>query len=594
MAGKTQKKDKHIGTQLGDYKVSEILATGGMAKIYIGTDVNLHRKVAVKVLTPEMMEADSLLAERFVREARAVAALDHPNIIPIYQFGEQQGVYFLAMKLIQGQDLADEIYDLQSKGKSMSVMRMLHLLKHTAAALDHAHKNGVIHRDIKPSNILIERSSDRAILTDFGLVLRQTEIDKTMGTAFGTPRYISPEQALASEKSVPQSDIYSLAVIVFEILTGKQMFRADTAMQVALSHISEKPPAPTSINADIPKAVEREVLKALDKNPRKRHKTASAFIQAIEDAYDRAGVLQNEPTTPAADLPLPDSTLPVAMDTPAAMMPDEPTEATNPEKVPDAPASKRAARKERNRRQRAKKDQSVEKPRVPETVEVFAQQQTIPVSEPSMQKISARDLRKQRRKRRLIPRSVTLFLMILVAAGVLIVLTVPNLEERINDIADDISGPSSRSDNTATTAGRFEPIIQQVDLGSNAPVTAFYDRNVFVISNGGAAPVSLNGLRMLGVDDPQTFDATQVVNQQRLEPGECVVIASMETQVEISDEWGCESERNRILRWGTALFWRGTEGTFTVDVPRGDDITCDVTGSAEAVCDFSLPTILSS
>ncbi|PJF21526.1 MAG: hypothetical protein CUN56_10620 [Phototrophicales bacterium] len=287
MAKKTTKKtDPMIGKTLGDYEIVDIIASGGMAKIYRGIDRKLDREAAVKVLTREMVESDPTLSERFEREAKAVAKLDHENIIPIYQYGEvaDEGTYFLVMKLINGRDLADEINDLQSQGKSMSISRMLHLLKQVANALDYAHKNGIIHRDIKPSNILIDKDTDKAVLTDFGLVLRR-EIDKTMGTAFGTPRYISPEQALASERAVPQSDIYSLAVIVYEILTGSMVFRADTAMQVALSHISEKPKPPSEINPNIPKAVEREILKALEKEPEDRHQTATEFILAIEDAY---------------------------------------------------------------------------------------------------------------------------------------------------------------------------------------------------------------------------------------------------------------------------------------------------------------------
>lgn len=275
--------DPLIGKKLGDYLITGVLASGGMAKIYIGHDEKLERDAAIKVLTRAMLDADPTLSERFTREAKAVAKLDHENIVPIYQYGEEHDVYFLAMKLITGRDLADEINDLQRLGLTMPLPRMFHLLKQVANALDYAHAHGIIHRDVKPSNVLIDKA-DRAYLTDFGLVLRQ-DIDMTRGTAFGTPRYISPEQALASERAVPQSDTYSLAVIVYEILTGTIMFKGDTAMQVALSHISEPPPLPSAINASIPKSVERELLKALEKEPEKRHPKASDFIKALELAY---------------------------------------------------------------------------------------------------------------------------------------------------------------------------------------------------------------------------------------------------------------------------------------------------------------------
>jgi tRNA A-37 threonylcarbamoyl transferase component Bud32 len=284
--------DNLIGRQLGDYRLKRLIAAGGMARIYQGVDVRLGRAAAIKVLTQDKLEADQSLSERFQREARAVAVLDHENIIPIYQYGEQDGLYFLAMKLIHGGDLADEMRALQNQQKLMEPRKLLDIMTQVAAALDHAHEAGIVHRDVKPSNILIDRTG-RAILTDFGLVLRQ-QIDKTMGTAFGTPRYISPEQALASERAVPQSDLYSLAVIIYEAVTGSMVFKADTAMQVALSHISEPPPPPSTINPNIPRAVERELLKALAKNPEERHRTVSEFIDALKDAY---GPLIDSPGT---------------------------------------------------------------------------------------------------------------------------------------------------------------------------------------------------------------------------------------------------------------------------------------------------------
>lgn len=281
------------GHQLGDYLLVSKLATGGMAHIYKGIDQKLQRQAAVKVLTPEMMEADASLTARFIREAQSVAALEHENIISIYQFGEQEGIYFLAMKYVQGMDLSDALAQLRRTGEKMEITRALRILEQVASALDFAHKAGIIHRDVKPSNILLDQN-DKAILTDFGLVLRQS-VDQTMGTAFGTPRYISPEQAIASDAAVPQSDIYSLAVILFEILTGQSLFKGATPMEMALSHINDTPPAPRSINPEIPDAVEAEILKALSKEPKQRHLTAVEFIHKVREGYGLANRPDTEP-----------------------------------------------------------------------------------------------------------------------------------------------------------------------------------------------------------------------------------------------------------------------------------------------------------
>lgn len=284
--------DKHdmVGKQLGDYLIKEKLATGGMSYVFIGEDVSLGRRAAVKVLTPDITEDDESLPDRFKREARAVAQLEHDNIIPIYQFGEMEGVYFLAMRFIDGHDFADEINDAKREGKLMDVKRAVDVLSQVAAALDYAHANGIVHRDIKPSNILIDNNTGKAILTDFGLVL-WSSVDKTLGTAFGTPRYISPEQATDSQAAVAQSDIYSLAVILYEILTGKMLFTGQSPMEMAISHITEKPVPPRTHNPKIPIQVEREILKALDKEPINRHHSATEFITAIKKAYRQAGTI---------------------------------------------------------------------------------------------------------------------------------------------------------------------------------------------------------------------------------------------------------------------------------------------------------------
>lgn len=281
--GEFSSKDSLIGRKLGHYTLTRLLATGGMARIYEAEDGSLGRLVAVKVLEPEKIANDETLMQRFEREAKTIAALEHDNIITIYHFGQHAGIYYIAMKLIKGKDLAQEFARWRRVGERIPVERAIKILWQVAGALDYAHLHDVIHRDIKPSNILID-GNDKAILTDFGLVLKQS-IDQTLGTAFGTPRYMAPEQALASSKAVPQSDLYSFAVIVYEALTGQTPFTGDNPMEIALSHVSDIPPSPRSINPDIPYDAERELMRALEKDPDKRQLSVSDLVQGVAEAY---------------------------------------------------------------------------------------------------------------------------------------------------------------------------------------------------------------------------------------------------------------------------------------------------------------------
>lgn len=323
MANKdARSRDRLIGKKLGAYELKELLAAGGMARIYKAVD-NLDRTIAVKVLQQDGPVLDETLTQRFQREARAIGTLDHPNIIQVYGYGEDEELYYMAMKFVEGTDLARELSRLRRLNEKMDVKRAVKILEQVASALDYAHQKGVIHRDIKPSNILID-ANDHAVLTDFGLVLRAT--DNTMGTAFGTPRYIAPEQAVASEKSVPQSDIYSLAIILYEILTGQTPFQGDTPMEIALSQISDPPPPPTTIDASIPKDVERELLKSLEKDPVKRHSSAMEFIGSIKKIYESVGWTKPAPksTAPTKPNPVPSQTVAPAIPSPKAA--DEPTQ----------------------------------------------------------------------------------------------------------------------------------------------------------------------------------------------------------------------------------------------------------------------------
>ncbi|MBN1967301.1 MAG: serine/threonine protein kinase, partial [Anaerolineae bacterium] len=200
--------DPFIGARLGDYVIQELVGRGGMARVYRGIDLHLERPAAVKVLQISDQPDDDRLIERFKLEAKAIARFEHPNIVPIYQYGENEDgtQFFIAMKLVEGSTLSKELKANRRADDLIPPERVLEIVRDVCSALDYAHERGIIHRDIKPSNILFEASQgDRAILTDFGLAM-EADGGSTLGTAFGTPRYISPEQAMSSQKAVPQSD----------------------------------------------------------------------------------------------------------------------------------------------------------------------------------------------------------------------------------------------------------------------------------------------------------------------------------------------------------------------------------------------------
>lgn len=278
-----------IGKQLGDYQILSTLGQGGMAHIFRGYDAKLERYAAVKVIDSTLTSGvdDAEYSDRFKREARAIANLNHPRIVGVYQLGWEEipgmgVVYYMAQAFIEGSDLRQVLKDYAKRGKTMPAAQILRIMRDIAEALDYAHKHGVIHRDVKPSNIMVTNDW-HGILTDFGLALRTKE--GTSGTTFGSVHYIAPEQAVSSAQAVSQSDFYSLGVVLYETLTGRVPFDDNSAMSIALAHISDKPPLPTQLNPNIPQAVEDVILKTLDKTPERRYPDGQAFIAALEAAF---------------------------------------------------------------------------------------------------------------------------------------------------------------------------------------------------------------------------------------------------------------------------------------------------------------------
>lgn len=268
-----------IGRRLGDYTIEAVVGRGGMATVYRARDQRLGRAVALKVLAPQLAH-DDRFRDRFVRESRMVASIDHPNIIPIYEAGERDDLLFIAMRYVEGSDMRKLV---QSEGP-MPVGRANPLFAQIASALDAAHAHGLVHRDVKPANILVT-TSDHVYLTDFGLTKSSAaEAGLTShGHFMGTPRYVAPEQI----RGLPvdgRSDLYAFACVVYEALAGQPPFQRDTELALLYAHVSHDPPPLTPYRPDLPHAVNAVVTRALAKTPGDRFPTCQAFVSALRDA----------------------------------------------------------------------------------------------------------------------------------------------------------------------------------------------------------------------------------------------------------------------------------------------------------------------
>src|ERR1700689_2684454 len=252
----------------GRYELSHLVARGGMAEVYRARDQLLDRPVALKVLFPRL-SVDRSFVERFRREAQAAANLSHPNIVPVFDWGEDTGTYFIVMEFIDGRPLSSI---LKTAGP-LSPERTADVGAHVAAALGYAHKHGVIHRDVKPGNVLIT-DEGQVKVTDFGIARAiNTEESLTQtGAVMGTATYFSPEQAEGIGVDA-RTDIYSLGVVLLEMLTGRPPFLGDTPVSVASKHVRDIAPLPSEILETVPAELEAIILKCLAKSPEYRYAT---------------------------------------------------------------------------------------------------------------------------------------------------------------------------------------------------------------------------------------------------------------------------------------------------------------------------------
>jgi predicted Ser/Thr protein kinase len=279
---------RYIGQDIGGYRVIEAIGAGGMASVFKAYDARFDRFVALKIL-PEHMAEDPTYLARFEQEAKIIARLEHPNILPVYGYGQDRKITYLAMRYLRGGTLKDLLI---SAGHALPLADATRLITQIADALDYAHSQNIVHRDIKPSNILIDSAGD-AYLMDFGIarVLEGTAHLTATGSALGTPAYMSPEQGLGRGVD-HRADIYSLGVILYEMATGRPPFQADTPYALIIAHAEEPLPLPSTFNPDIPEHIERVLFKALAKNPADRFASAGELARALtEVAAGEGGAL---------------------------------------------------------------------------------------------------------------------------------------------------------------------------------------------------------------------------------------------------------------------------------------------------------------
>ncbi len=300
------------GDQVAGYQIGAQIGTGGMAVVYRALDQRLDRHVALKVLAPRLAEDDGF-RQRFIRESRAAAGVDHPHIIPVFEAGEADGVLFIAMRYVSGGDVRTLI---QSEGR-LSMARASAIASQAAAALDAAHAHGLVHRDVKPGNILLDSAGgrDHVYLADFGLSKNSVGANTLTGTGqfMGTLDYVSPEQ-IQGHRADGRADQYALACTVVEMLCGKPPYTRDESMALLWAQLEAPPPLVTELRADLPAELNGVISTALAKSPNDRYPTCLDFATALAQACARPPVVLRDPTELAAAV----SSVPVTPPVPVA------------------------------------------------------------------------------------------------------------------------------------------------------------------------------------------------------------------------------------------------------------------------------------
>src|SRR6266480_4263761 len=289
--------DPRIGTELAGYRIESLLGRGGMSVVYLAEHIGLGRKVALKLLASELSQ-DKGFRDRFVRESHLAASIDHPNIIPIYDAGEADGLLYIAMRFVQGPDLKEIL-----KRGNLGVGRTVFLVEQLASALDAAHAHALVHRDVKPGNILLEESTDHAYLTDFGVAKQTTARGLTStGHFLGTVEYAAPEQIEGGPVDA-RTDVYALGCVVYECLTSSPPFAHGTEHAVLHAHLVDPPPSVTRLRPELPHAFDGVIATALAKDPAERYSSCGDLVHAARNAASGTARRAEAARTPALTLP---------------------------------------------------------------------------------------------------------------------------------------------------------------------------------------------------------------------------------------------------------------------------------------------------